>query len=146
MFALFNKDKTFIGYSNDIPDTSTVLKKEIPKEQSDIMLWRWEGDYENGRMVSVDIGYPIEEIELEKELFSFIDKNYPPQIQMLNIIKQLRKIVQNNENIQDDNFVDMSDYILNAVDKYDKRVNYYRNYAKLISKNESEIQFKSIFQ
>ncbi len=146
MFALFNKDKTFIGYSSDIPDTSTVLKKEIPKEQSDIMLWRWEGDYENGRMVSVDIGYPIEEIELEKELFSFIDKNYPPQIQMLNIIKQLRKIVQNNENIQDDNFVDMSDYILNAVDKYDKRVNYYRNYAKLISKNESEIQFKSIFQ
>ena len=146
MFALFNKDKIFIGYSNDIPDTSTVLKKEIPKEQSDIMLWRWEGDYENGRMVSVDIGYPIEEIELEKELFSFIDKNYPPQIQMLNIIKQLRKIVQNNENIQDDNFVDMSDYILNAVDKYDKRVNYYRNYAKLISKHESEIQFKSIFQ
>jgi hypothetical protein len=146
MFALFNKDKTFIGYSNDIPDTSTVLKKEIPKEKSDIILWRWEGDYENGRMVSVDIGYPIEEIELEKELFNFIDKNYPPQIQMLNIIKQLRKIVQNNENIQDDNFVDMSDYILNAVDKYDKRVNYYKNYAKLISKNESETQFKSIFQ
>jgi hypothetical protein len=146
MFALFNKDKTFIGYSNDIPDTSTVLKKEIPKEKSDIILWRWEGDYENGRMVSVDIGYPIEEIELEKELFNFIDKNYPPQIQMLNIIKQLRKLVQNDENMQDDNFVDMSDYILNAVDKYDKRVNYYKNYAKLISKNESETQFKSIFQ
>ncbi|NBO98598.1 MAG: hypothetical protein EBU90_00455 [Proteobacteria bacterium] len=145
MFALFNTDKTFIGYSPDIPENSNILKKEIPEEQSDVTLWRWDGDYDSGRMVPVDIGYPIEEIELERQLFDYISKEYPINVQMLKIIKQLRRIVQDNDQLQEDGFMDMSDCIISAVDKYHKRVNYYRNYAKLIPKHESEQQFNSAF-
>lgn len=145
MFALFNVEKQFIGYSPDIPENTNILKKEIPEEQSDVILWRWEGDYDNGRMVHVDIGYPIEEIELERQLLEYIAKEYPINVQILNIMKQLRKIIQNNDELQDDEFMDMSDCIVSAVDKYTKRVNYYRNYAKLIPKHESEQQFNSAF-
>jgi hypothetical protein len=145
MFALFNIEKQFIGYSPDIPENSNILKKEIPEEQSDVTLWRWEGNYDNGKMVSIDIGYPVEEIELERQLFEYIGKEYPINVQILNIMKQLRRIVQNNDQLQDDEFMDMSDCIINAVDKYTKRVNYYRNYANLISKHESEQQFNNAF-
>lgn len=145
MFVLFNKNKNFIGYSNDIPDNSCILKKEIPPETSDILLWRWEGDYDNGKMISNGMGYPIEEIELEKNFLNTINKKYPIETQVLNIIKQLKKIVQNNQNIIDDDFIDMADCIINAEDKYNKRINYYKNYCKLITKNESEQQFKNIF-
>jgi hypothetical protein len=145
MFALFNKDKNFIGYSNDIPDNSCILKKEIPPETSDMLLWRWEGDYDNGKMISIGMGYPIEEIELEKKFFNDINKKYPIETQFLNIIKQLKKIVQHNQDMIDDDFIDMADCIINAEDKYNKRINYYRNYERLILKNESEEQFKNIF-
>ena len=145
MFVLFNSEKRFIGYSPDIPENSNILKIEIPEAQSDITLWRWEGSYDNGRMVPVDIGYPIEEIELERQLFDYITKEYPINVQMIKIIKQLRKIVQDNDQLEDEGFMDMADTIVSAVDKYDKRVNYYRNYAKLIPKHESEQQFNSAF-
>jgi hypothetical protein len=145
MFALFNTEKQFIGYSPDIPENSNILKKDIPEEQSDITLWRWEGDYDNGRMISINIGYPIEEIELERQLFEYIGKEYPINVQILKIIKQLKRIVQDNDRLQDDEFMDMSDCIISAVDKYTKRVNYYRNYANLIPRHESEQQFNNAF-
>jgi hypothetical protein len=145
MFALFNKDKNFIGYSDDILENSLILKREIPLETSDISVWRWEGNYDDGKMVSNNIEYPIEELELEKELFNKINTKYPPQIQFLNIIKQLKKIIQYNQDVMDDDFMDMADSVTNAVDKYDKRINYYKNYSKLIPKNESEQQFKNVF-
>ena len=145
MFALFNKNKEFIGYSPEVPENSELLKIKIPKEKSDILAWKWEGDYDTGNMVPIDIGYPMEEIELEKDLFQFIHKNYPLQTQLINIIKQLRKIVENNENLESYEFMDMSDCILNAVDKMNQRINYYKNYYKLISKDETE-KLKKIFR
>ena len=145
MFVLFNKDKQFIGYSPDIPENSGLLKKEIPKNQSDIRMWVWSGGYDDGKMIPIDIGYPIEEIELEKQLFSYIANTYPLNIQMNNIIKQLKLIVRENDLSQDDDFMDMADCILNAVDKHDKRVNYYKNYSNFIPKNETERQFNDTF-
>jgi hypothetical protein len=146
MFVLFNKDKKFVGYSpDDIPEGSGLLKKEIPKEQSDIRLWVWSGSYYDGKMVPIDIGYPIEEIELEKQLFSYIKEKYPLHIQINNIIKQLRFIIRENDLLQDEEFMDMADSILNAVDKHDKRVNYYKNYGNFVSKEESEKQFNDNF-
>jgi len=144
MFALFNKNKEFVGYSPEIPENSEILKIKLPEEKSDILTWKWEGDYDTGRMVPIDIGYPIEEIELEREFFDFINKNYPLQIQMINIIKQLRKVIENDENLQNYEFMDMSDYILNAVEKMNNRINYYKNYYKLISKDETK-KFKQVF-
>jgi hypothetical protein len=144
MYALFNKDKVFIGFSSEIPHES-FLGKEIPAEQRDLKTWRWEGDYETGKMVSINAGYPIEEIELEKMLFGYIEKKYPLAVQLNNIMNQLRKIVEKDDSLQDDDFMDMSDCIKNAVDKHNKRVNYYKNYSKIISKNESKQQFAKVF-
>ena len=137
MYALFNKDKIFIGFSPEIPHKSLLSKKLAP-EQNNIKEWRWEGDYDSGGMVSLNAGYPAEEIELERMLFDYINKKYPFPVQLLNIMNQLRKIVENNDSLQDDSFMDMSDCIRNAVDKHNKRVNYYKNYSIIIPKNESK--------
>ena len=137
MFVLFNKEKKFIGYSPDLPDSSNILKIKIPDEQSNLSMWKWEGDYENGGMVLFDIGYPIEEIKIERELFDYINQKYPLEMQIFNIVKQLRQLVQHKEDLQDDDFMDMSDVIVNAIQKYHKRVEFYENYANLISKTES---------
>jgi hypothetical protein len=88
-------------------------------------------------MVSLNENYPIEEIHLEKLLFKYINEKYPLHIQITNIINQLRKIVESNDSLQDDTFMDMSDCIKNALDKYNKRINYYKNNSRLIPKNES---------
>ena len=55
MFVLFDKNKNFIGYSEDIPDLPTlnVLKLKIPEEKKDISKWRWEGNLLNGKMVPI---------------------------------------------------------------------------------------------
>jgi hypothetical protein len=145
MFVLFNKNKVFVGYSPDIPENSDLLKIEIPESQSDISIWKWEGDYDNGRMVPLSNGYPVEEIELERELFEYIDKKYPLPVQMTNIIRQISKILKNHPNLEDDEFVDMSHYVLNAVDKANKRIKYFRSNSQLIPKDESERQFKEAF-
>lgn len=144
MFALFNKDKIFIGFSPDIPHES-LLSKEIPPEQRDLREWRWEGDYDTGKMISLNGGYPAEEIELEKMLFNYIENKYPLPVQLFTMMNQLRKIVENDDSLQDDAFMDMTDCIKNALDKHNKRVNYYKNYSKIIPKNESKQQFGKIF-
>lgn len=138
MYALFNKDKIFIGFSPDESSHPNLLKKEIPKEQSDFRTWKWEGDYDTGRMVPLNTDYSIEEIELENILFRYIENKYPLKTQLINIMNQIRKIVQYNEDLQDDSFIDMHDCIKNALDKHTKRINYYQNYSKIIPKNESK--------
>jgi hypothetical protein len=145
MFALFNKNKIFIGYSPDIPENSDLLKIEIPESKSNITIWKWDGDYDNGKMVPISTGYPMEEIELERELFDYIDKRYPLGVQLANIIKQISKILKKYPDLEDDEFVDMSHYVLNAVDKTNKRIKYFKNHSQLISKDESERQFREAF-
>jgi hypothetical protein len=53
MFVLFNKDKNFIGYSEDIPDLPTlnIFRLKLPEDKQDITEWGWEGDMFNGKMV-----------------------------------------------------------------------------------------------
>jgi hypothetical protein len=53
MFVLFDKNKNFIGYSEDIPDLPTlnIFRLKLPKDKQDITEWGWEGDMFNGKMV-----------------------------------------------------------------------------------------------
>jgi len=55
MFALFNKERKFIGYSEDIPDLPTlnIFKLKLPENQKDITKWRWEGNFPDGKMVKI---------------------------------------------------------------------------------------------
>jgi hypothetical protein len=146
MFALFNSNnKEFIGYSPNVPESADLLKIEISKDKSDITKWKWEGNYDNGKMVSLDIGYPLEEIEIEKKIFEYIEKNFPLNIQLINIIKQLKKIVEMNDNLQEDSFMDMANLIICALDKKESRIKYYKNYYKSITNNESRQKFEKSF-
>lgn len=132
MYALFNKEKKFIGFSPDqIPNS---LIKEIPKEQSDFTLWKWQGDYDTGKMILINSDVKIEEIEIDNALFRYVESKYPLKVQLINIITQLRKVVQYNDILQDDDFMDMSGAILNMVDKYKKRIKYIQKYPNLVKK------------
>lgn len=53
MFAVFDKNKTFISFS-DQNFGGDFLFREIPEEQSNLLKWRWDGDYDNGSMVFLD--------------------------------------------------------------------------------------------
>ena len=52
MYAIFDKNKKFLGYSNDSFEDpkGELLKKQIPDEQSG-NDWSWVGDMDTGKMV-----------------------------------------------------------------------------------------------
>jgi hypothetical protein len=56
MYVLFNADKQFVGYSEDIPDLPTlnILKLKLPKEVENINKWKWSGDMFNGKMIPIE--------------------------------------------------------------------------------------------
>lgn len=135
MYALFNKDKIFIGYSPDIPPQTDILKKEIPDLKKDLRTWKWVGDYDNGKMISIfEEGYSEEDLEKEKELFSKVNSKYPINVQLINIIRQL-KIISEGLLKSDDVFLDMADEILNAVELQEKRIKYITARSKFYNQN-----------
>jgi hypothetical protein len=124
MFALFNSDLKFIGYSPDMPAQPHILKKEIPSHQRDLNVWKWQGDFNSGKMVSLfEEDVQDEEVEAEKRMIGDINAKYPLGVQMINIIRQLKLLADQN-NSQDERFMDMAEEILNAMDKHDKRLKY----------------------
>jgi len=124
MFALFNTNLNFIGYSPDIQDQPHILKKEIPEHQRDLNVWKWEGNYTDGKMVSIfEEGIPQEELEEQKRMFNDLNSKYPTGVQLVNIIRQLKKIAEQSE-LQDDRFMDMAENVLNVMDKHDKHLKY----------------------
>lgn len=60
MYVVFDENKNFISYSDSIFQTQVNLFfKEIPSDKSDLLKWRWDGDYDTGQMVLIsDNGYP----------------------------------------------------------------------------------------
>jgi hypothetical protein len=56
MFVLFNKNKEFVGYSEDMPDLPNVniFKLKLPEDKSDITKWKWEGDMFTGKMILIE--------------------------------------------------------------------------------------------
>jgi hypothetical protein len=118
MFALFNTNKQLIGYSPDLPpnDKLNILRKELPPEFSNLKYFHWEGDYDNGAMVS---NKKIVELDESKKAYDEILNAYPIGIQLINMIKQLN-LISKNANLFDSNFKEMSDNMLEILAKYNK--------------------------
>jgi hypothetical protein len=57
MYALFNKNKELIGYSEDFPDTPNldVFKIKIPENEKNLNEWNWVGDMLNGKMQKITL-------------------------------------------------------------------------------------------
>ena len=136
MFALFNKDKNFISYSEDLPLNPNfknfmpnILMREIPIDKRDLTVWRWEGNYDNGEMVLIDeIPYPTKKSDLNYSLFEKIYEKYPIDLQNVIIIKQLKKLCDNvSGNIMTEEFKEMSDLLLKAVEIYEHQNKFYLN-------------------
>jgi hypothetical protein len=126
MFALFNLQKSFIGYSDDIPEhlNKNILKREIPEDKRDFTKWRWDGNYD-GNMVSVDEKpYVISEKELQDSLFKTIYKDYPIDLQVINVIKQLYLLSYKSSTLLPE-FDKMAKTIIHAVDLYEKQRKFY---------------------
>jgi hypothetical protein len=125
MYAVFKNNK-FISFSdsNESLDESYQLK-EIPEHQSNLKLWKWVGDCDTGKMVHrYEENYPEEELKIEKELFEIINKVYQPGVQLTLIIKQLH-LLASKTNLFDEEFKEMSETILTAVEKQSKRIKFY---------------------
>jgi hypothetical protein len=128
MVAIFNNNKKFISYSEDLslnPNlktfTQNILMREIPLDKEDLTIWRWEGDYDNGEMVLInDISYPTKKSDLDYSLYEKIYEKYPIDLQNVIIIKQLKLLCDNvSNNIITNDFKEMSDLLLKAVENYE---------------------------
>jgi hypothetical protein len=133
MFALFNLNKSFIGYSDNIPEhlEKGILKKEIPDDKSDLTKWRWDGSYDDGQMVSLEEKpYMVTEKELQDSLFKNIYDEYPIDVQIVNLIKQVYLLSYKTPVLLPE-FERMANMIIKAVDLYEDQRKFY------IEKNES---------
>jgi hypothetical protein len=129
MFALFNSSKNFIGYGNEIPDNPNLnlSVKEIPSDKQDLTVWRWDGDFDNGKMVLINENpYPVEKIDLDTSLYDKIYQNYPIDLQIVILMKQV-KLLSEKANCLDPEFDEMSKLILKAVENYEHERKFYLN-------------------
>ena len=84
MYVVFDLNKNFISYSDNMFG-GNFLFKEIAEEESDILNWRWDGDYDNGKMVKLEDS-PYEHNSSTEEAFQ---EKYPLHIFFTIILKQL---------------------------------------------------------
>jgi hypothetical protein len=93
MYAVFDINKNFISYS-DGKFGENFLFRDIPSEQSDLLSWRWEGDYDTGNMVAIEESpYPISDL---KNIF---EEKYPLSIFFTILLKQLFLTSTKNKSI-----------------------------------------------
>ena len=105
MYAIFDSEKNFISYSDQKLE-NPFLSKEIPIEKSDILKWRWDGNYDDGEMVKLEnVPYP----NVLNENF-FHDK-YPFDFFISILLKQLFITAKQNKNCQMPFELMVKDYI-----------------------------------
>ena len=105
MYAIFDSDKNFISYSDQKLE-SPFYSKEISLDKSDILKWRWNGNYDDGEMVKID-EVPYSNV-LNKNFFH--DK-YPFDFFISILLKQLFITSKQNKNCQIPFELMVKDYI-----------------------------------
>lgn len=103
MYVNFNTDGDFIAYSSiPIPYHSYKL---IPQHCRDLSLWKWVGNLEDGKMTLLS---ESSEIVLKAKT------DYPIEVQLNLIMKQLKHIADKFPSSQLDEFYDMADICFKA--------------------------------
>jgi hypothetical protein len=54
MYAIFNLKKEFLSFSESEMG-SNFLSKKIPEEKSNLLEWKWVGDFDSGEMKKINI-------------------------------------------------------------------------------------------
>ena len=128
MFVLFNQNKEFIAYSPVVP-SEHLLAKFIPEHQQNLQFWKWQGDFDTGKMVSVyDLTeeYSLEESLEELELLKKFEQEYPQEKIIHLLISQLYKLSFNTE-YEHEEFLEMAEKWLLLIDKQKTRLKYLKS-------------------
>jgi len=130
MFAVFNQNKNFISFSNEKFD-GNFLFKEIPDDQSNLLEWRWEGNYDDGYMVKLSENF------YEEELSENAFKNKYPLPLMLSVLFRQMFIMSEKLNITDYQFNELVKDFLNTFENEEEYINLLK-IANKIKKYEKE--------
>jgi len=130
MFAVFNQNKNFISFSNEKFD-GNFLFKEIPDDQSNLLEWRWEGNYDDGHMVKLSENF------YEEELSENAFKNKYPLPLMLSVLFRQMFIMSEKLNITDYQFNELVKDFLNTFENEEEYINLLK-IANKIKKYEKE--------
>lgn len=130
LFAVFDQNKNFISFSNE-NFGGGFLFKEIPQDQSDLLKWRWEGNYDNGGMVSLENSSYEEDLSTE----GFKNK-YPLPILFSILMKQIF-ILSEKLSVTDYSFQTLVKDFLNTFENTDSYVELLQITNKL-KRNEKE--------
>jgi hypothetical protein len=138
MYALFNTDKQFVGYSQGIVESPSIHCVIIPSDKSDLTKWYWKGDMDTGRMVSFTLeGYPEEELILEEKLFKKMEEKFPLHVQTELIIKQLCHTAKITNSLLEE-YEEMADLVSLALEKLAKRQAFAKKKMQFHSQNSHE--------
>lgn len=140
MFVLFNNQKEFIGYSDQLPPT--IQYYHNIDENFDINKNFWDGGYDDGAIKKIET-QKINEFELESDFVNKVKALYNTEISHLLCIKQLGKISE-YINLFDPEFKEMWLELQPLFKKYDNIVENLKNVDKLEKKEETYEKFKNI--
>lgn len=140
MFVLFNNQKEFIGYSDQIPP-SIQFYHDIGNN-FDISKEFWDGGYDNGSLKKIE-NQKLNEYELESDFIHKVKALYNTEISHLLCIKQIAKISE-YINLFDPNFKEMWLELQPLFNKYDNIVENLKNIDKLEEKKETYEKLKNI--
>ena len=140
MFVLFNNQKEFIGYADQVPPS--IQYYHNLDNSFDINKEYWDGDYDNGSLKKIET-QKLNEFELESDFVRKVKTLYNTEISHLLCIKQLGKISE-YLNLFDSHFKEMWIELQPLFKKYDTIVENLKNIDKLEKKEETYEKFKNL--
>jgi hypothetical protein len=140
MFVLFNNQKEFIGYADQVPPSIQFYHSVA--DSFDINKEYWDGDYDIGSLKKIET-QKLNEFELESDFIRKVKALYNTEVSHLLCIKQLGKISE-YMNLFDPQFKEMWLELQPLFGKYDNIVENLKNIDKLEKKEETYEKFKNI--
>jgi hypothetical protein len=141
MFALFNNQKQFVGYSEQIP-ASIKYYKELDIN-FDPTKKIWDGDYDTGYVKNLN-DTKISEFELEKDFIKKIKSLYNTEISHMLTIRQIG-LISKHLNLFDPQFKEMWEELSPLFKQYDKFIDFLKKENNIKYKEEIYENNKKIF-
>jgi hypothetical protein len=142
MFALFNNQKQFIGYSEQIPPSIQYYHElDINFDPTKKI---WDGDFDTGKIKDFE-EKKITEFGLELDFIKKIKSLYNLEISHLLCIKQIG-LIASYLNLFEPKFKEMWDELNPLFAQYDKMVEILKKENKLETKKENYEHSKKIFK
>ena len=142
MIALFNNEKTLIGYSNQRAP-GIKFYKDLG-DDFDTNKFFWDGDYDTGSIKPVGF-VRLNQFELEEKFINRTKALWATEISHLLCIKQLTKLAEKLDCF-DPEFKKMSDEIMPLIEYYDETIKFLKEHTRLDSKETIYAKHSSILK